>query len=550
MKNEITGPDKKLPDAFEPASVPASGFATRYQEIYESLLTILLKSDDNSADENALHILQYLANFAWKFHPGTFVDLRLESRAREIGQRIWNEQKAKAVVSAPASRPDTLLHVASETYSVGGHTRLLLNLIKGDGQATHSLVLTRQQEHDVADWLRKAVTDSGGEIISLAGKPYTERVGELQKLISERAGKLFYHIHPDDSVAVAALAAVPRPPVLTINHADHVFWLGSALSEVTVCIRSWSLSFSLAKRAAQQVVLLPIPLNFAATSPHDKEKARTQLGIQPGTVMILSVASAYKFTPSGQYNYYQTIDSVLRRNPQVIVKIVGIGLHDNLTQLGFAANDRVELLGNIPNPRTYYEAADIYLDSMPFSSFTSMFEAMYFNCFPVLQFDPVDTLNLEREPAFAGLVFHPASQEAQLQLIQKAIDDEEYRKRIAAQGAELIKKNYMGEGWKKHLRAMYDAAAPEVTATRDLRQGLDQVLAITQADEEAAALASSFNGNVSTFLLESTRAIIQHITIPQLVKLLLYFKKQNVFKGRYSTTRHLAWFFLKKARLL
>lgn len=510
--------------------------------IYRGLINYFSEAFEGYRPEKKLAIINLVASFQWRFHAGLFVSIQLENWALSVGKSIWENNSATAPVLARVANKPAVLHVVTETYAVGGHTRLLLNIIKNDSASLHNVVLTNQKEREAPDWLHAAVEASGGAINSLWGQAKVEQVAVLQQIITKQADRIFYHIHPDDSVAVAALAATPRPQVLIINHADHTFWLGSRLADVVVCYRQGSLAFSTARRAAQRVALLPTALNFEAITPADKQAAREQLGVQAGQVVILTVASAYKFKPSDQHNYYRLLAQVVEANPQVVVKVVGVRAEESAV-VGFKEHKQIELLGAIEDPKPYYKAADLYVDSMPFSSFTSLFEAMYFGCFPVLQFQPSDNLIIGHEPALDGLVPHPRDEQHELQLIQRAINDVTYREETAQRGSERIQAHYMGDGWKNQLTNLYAISAAKVqvvTYPVDLNFPDKQAV-----DIEAAYMSTVFYGDSTMFLFRCLLEKMSCLSIKDIIGIYSSLKKQPNY-GQQLTLRQVLYFVRRK----
>ena len=515
--------------------------------VYQGLIDSFSKNYEESTLEKQLAIINLIAAYEWRIHAGLYADLQLENWALSIGQRIWENNGLTCPILPTAINKLKILHVVTQTYSVGGHTRLLWNIIRNDTESLHNVVLLNRKVKDAPEWLHSAVLASGGIIISLCQQSSVEQVATLQQLLTKQADRIFYHIHPDDSVSVAALAATPRPQVLTINHSDHTFWLGSILSDIVVCYRKWSLQFSLDARAAQKVELLPTPLNFKPRTASDKCDARKLLKIRDGQIILLTVASAYKFSPSDEHNYYRLIKQVLDNNPQVVVKVVGVQASEGKS-LGFKVHERIELLGSIEDPRTYYKAADIYVDSMPFSSFTSLFESMYFGCFPVLQFNPTDTLNIEQEPALAGLVSHSRDENEAIQTIQLAIDDVEYRHYTAKKGSELIQQHYMSKGWRKYLSALYRDSAEAVTSVRDIKN-MKQVsigVANRQNDLDAALLSKTFFGDAMNFMLYSLNERIDKFSIIDAIRIRSSLSKPLEQHNHQMTTKQLLSFVKKK----
>lgn len=528
-------------------AVVENAILRRSKLAYETVFNTLSSVEDDTNTDRALAIINLIATYAWHKHPGRFTDLRLEYWAAKIGAKIWADND-KARDSYVDSERVTLriLHVASETYAVGGHTRLLLNLIQGDPDSVHSLVVIRQHTKDVPFWLCNAIEASGGDIVSLALESYKQQVASLQLMMCKEADKVFYHIHPNDGVAVAALAATPRPQVLIINHADHVFWLGSALSDVVICFREWALRNAMDCRNAQKAMVLPIPLNFAPLGDDFKQRARKELKIDAGKVVILTVASFYKFIPAGKYNYFSTIRKIIALNPDVIVKIIGVSDKDDLNKINFKKHDRIELLGVINKPQLYYEAADIYIDAMPAGSYTSLLESMYFSCFPVLQFAPTETLNTENEIATKGVITHAQSEDEQISIMRAAIENREFREETAVFLSKRIKDNYTGLGWQLYLKEIYRDTSMAVLKVRSLKSELMKQVLVTQLDNDAALLSHSDKKSSEDILARWINENLQIINLIDILKLFIVYNFR-VEKFAYNFSfKSLLWLVRKK----
>jgi glycosyltransferase involved in cell wall biosynthesis len=518
--------------------------------VYETLYKVFFGSGLDENIDNSLSKIGFLASFAWFAHPGYFVDIRLEQLCATIGNTIWNKTKESNVCTVKSEKRQ-VLHVASETYDTGGHTRIIFNIIRNDTQSVHSLLLTQQEILNVPEWLKEQIFISGGSITSVAEFSLNKQVELLQKEITiPTLDALFYHIHPDDAVSVSALSANPRPASLVINHADHVFWLGSALADVTVCYRSWALLFSKQYRASQEVALLPTPIGSLSRGEQEvtsevKLNAKIKLGIPENSILILTVASSGKFIPSGKYNYFKTVGKLLKNNPNVLLKIAGVALSDDLQKLQYEFNEQIELLGVISEPNIYYKAADIYLDSMPFSSFTSLFEAVLFGCYPVLQFSPVDTLTIADEPCFKNIVTHAENEEHQISMLQYAIDNPEFRRTTGLACSQLVRDSYTGIGWLKRLESIYSAASNKVYDLRSLSK-LNNQFFIVGNSEEAANLAYYQHGDASVILSRNFHRYIDSISINEILKIYYNLLKSRSKFGKLFSLRQMLYFVKKK----
>ena len=102
-----------------------------------------------------------------------------------------------------------------------------------------------------------------------------ERAVRLRE-IARSADVVVLHHFGCDVVPIAALAVNDVPAVSVVNHADHIFWLGSTIADVVVNQRPISAALGPRRRVRGQF-LLPIPLQDR--SPIARDAARDQLRI-------------------------------------------------------------------------------------------------------------------------------------------------------------------------------------------------------------------------------------------------------------------------------
>ena len=130
------------------------------------------------------------------------------------------------------------MHLATGLTAIGGHTRMLTHWVRNDPANRHSLVLTRQFE-PVPEAVRDAIDAAGGEVTQLnllAGTILTW-AGELQKCMAE-ADVVVMHVHSMDVIPFLACAGMAAPPpVIFVNHSDHLFWLGVRAVDLVLSTR-------------------------------------------------------------------------------------------------------------------------------------------------------------------------------------------------------------------------------------------------------------------------------------------------------------------------
>ena len=180
---------------------------------------------DGRADD-AVAAVQLGATMASYRHPGALASPRLERVLADLGAAL----PPLPPRGAPTGR---ILHVATETYAVGGHTRMIWRWIARDPGHIHSLLLTHQRV-EVPAGLIEAVQRLGRR----RGRADRRGAGARPRADAARGGRrrgLRDRARAPDGLAARRwrfAEAENRPPVAVFNHADHVFWLGAAIADV------------------------------------------------------------------------------------------------------------------------------------------------------------------------------------------------------------------------------------------------------------------------------------------------------------------------------
>lgn len=316
------------------------------------------------------------AAFATQKHCGVFASERLERVLGEISRSLPDRCGEFRRVSK-ASDVRRVLHVATELTAVGGLTRMLTRWIRTDASRQNSVVLTRNRGL-FPEPLAAAITESGGRRFLLNTRPGSAFGWALRlRRLARLHDLVVLHIHCEDALPVIAFGpARSLPPVLMLNHADHLFWLGSGISHAVLNLREAASDITINRRgvAPERSLMLPTLID-PPSRQMDRSQARTALGIDQDSTVLLSVARGAKYRPMNGVTYASRFVSILRDNPRARLFVVGSGAPADWT----AAQDQVpgQIIGlpEQPDPRAYFEAADIYVDSYPFSSSTSLMEA-------------------------------------------------------------------------------------------------------------------------------------------------------------------------------
>jgi hypothetical protein len=409
--------------------------------------------------EDAAACAQIGSMIAWMNHPGRFASAPFE-RVLRPGAR------ALAPVSCPAvpDDPRRILHVMTEGYTTGGHTRLAWRWMLADSERVHGLALTRHRP--VPKTLIDAVAERGNEPIH-ACSPDATLLERAQQLRAAAAGYhlVLLHAHPDDPVPSLAFGAArgtdtSRPPVVLVNHADHCFWLGREAADLVVSHRELGSKIAREQRGVPvaRTALLPLPL-AGATASGDRETARRELGIAPDQVVLLTVGSAYKFVPVGGPHFLDAAEPVVARNPEAVLLAIGPSDSGRFLEARQRTGGRVRALGGLASIDHLYAAADVYLESYPCSSGTAVREAAAYGS-AVLTFapDPVEAEMLGSDSSLADVWQRASTVEEYVDLATELIRDGAARAAWGDAARESVAESHDEARWVEGVEHVYRRA--------------------------------------------------------------------------------------------
>lgn len=323
--------------------------------------------------EEAIVAAQIAANHAVIWHSGLYASPALEHLIRRLGLAML----ATSETHPPRSDHLRILHVVSEVGAIGGHTRMLWRWIGNDSRNAHSVALTRQTMQTPGVIVAAALA-TGGTVSWLNRCPggIVAWARELQCAM-RNADLVILHAHNYDIVPFLAMAGMRnRPPVALLNHCDHLFWLGAEFADAVVNTRRSGHVLCETRRgiAPERNLLLPLCLEGIERKP-GRTDLRHALGMTEEDVVILSIARAVKFRPIGGVGFADAIAPLLRTNPKARLLVIGPGGEADWTAAMTVAPGQILVLPELPDVGDYFEIADIYLDSFPFPSNTSILEA-------------------------------------------------------------------------------------------------------------------------------------------------------------------------------
>ena len=348
--------------------------------IQAELITLLNKRRGRA--EQLLNLCEFSGRLAWRTHSGSFATPDVEFLLRDLKLAPCAETRVN-----PRLVENRTLHVLTETYAVGGHTRLVQRWIELANQDRHAVVLVRQSASLQSGWLIPEGSDTPLINLSALGiVKSTDRVSALLKLF-DAARRIVLHIHPDDACSVAAAYQRPGLDIQLLNHADHVAWLGAGLPISHIHLRPGGVTLSVERRGIERSNCKFLPIPISQTCVPDRKLARKQAGIRDSDVVIMTIARPLKYLPLEGRSLHELFHRALARPEVRLVAIGPDARHPVFAPLIARYGDRVQTLGLIRATPTHLALADIYVDSFPFGSATSLLENAAIGT-PVVSFQP------------------------------------------------------------------------------------------------------------------------------------------------------------------
>ncbi len=344
---------------------------------FEALVDIA-ESFGRAADyRSAAACAQVAAACAWRNHAGLFASPRLERLLTEIGSKAVSAEPV-ALVRGRRTPPRRVLHVLTKARPMGGDSRFSCRWMHVDAERQHSVAVTTQERDPVPEVFLTATSRTGGHVHCLDADTTDPmvRAGRLRSL-AQHADVVALHIYPDDVIPSLAFAdGAVSAPVLFLNHSDHTFWLGVNASNMVVQLRDSSVPLSVHRRGIdpERLATLPIPL-----PPVERTRWRAEAKYNSDWRRIRSSCS--RSAQGSSTRPSPDRDSSRRSCRCCSSSTTRCCSSSARSRKGSGPGRRrrpggaCRALGRRLDTPLLFEAADVYLDSFPFTSPTALLEA-------------------------------------------------------------------------------------------------------------------------------------------------------------------------------
>ncbi|MDQ0739329.1 hypothetical protein [Pseudomonas sp. W4I3] len=324
------------------------------------------------------------------------------------------------------------VHLISEPYLIGGHTRLMEQLSTMHFEKP-DLLITRQSDERAVERTRSFFNDCTVVQPGTALQKIAEIVACLKPY-----NRVVLHIHPDDMVAVIACRILKRitgAKIFFVNHADHVFTYGSTVADVYFEISTFGLHRDLKKNISGKKSFLGIPLSTQLVQKKHPLPGKNDV------LHFFSAASPFKFKPVKEYDSRPTIHRVLSEFKNSTFWIVGANPYTNIWwwPLKLKYWRRFKILSSVPYASylKLLEKADFYVDSYPTPGGTAFAEQLVNGrrCVglraPIQGYSPADNLKSQTVDDLIKSVLHSDNDEAVIESV------------FAVNGYDAVKSRYL-----------------------------------------------------------------------------------------------------------
>jgi hypothetical protein len=406
---------------------------------------------------------QMAASYAQSNHCGFFASAELEQLLLAIGRKVIAPNLPRHTTSLPG-KPKNILHVSSIAPELGGIPRLMRRWIQQDQSRSHSIALTKHAPTSVPQNLQEVVAQRQGKIFVLNQKPggLLARARRLWEC-SASADVVVLHTWEHDIIPTIAFAHRKQsPPIIYTNHGDHWFWVGASVSDVVANLRESGMHLSQERRGieAKRNMLLPTILEPIHRSL-SRTEAKQKLAIDENCVLLLSIARAVKYKTADGSTFADAHVPLLKQHKKAMLIVIGPGNHEDWSTAIEQTEGRIRVLGETPNTDVFYQAADIYVDSFPFVSITSLLEAGSYGIPLVSRYpytsESCDILGADM-PGLTGNLIRVSSLSEYAAALSRLIDDENYRSSFGEVTRQKIQATHWGNHWQSFLENVYSSA--------------------------------------------------------------------------------------------
>lgn len=317
--------------------------------------------------DSKLEKIRLCGAWAVNFHTGLFSDEEIEKSLIDISQSIPS--------NTVEYKKGTVLHVMTKVSEYGGHTRYINNWLKSS-QQINSICFTEYKKDQLPSFLSETLNENTISTYFLKGKSLMLKASHLREIASKYE-YIVLSTGPNDILPILAFGHKSfQRPIIFLNHADHLYWLGFSVADMIVELSNDGVQFTKKHRGnIDTSYVLPIPIHpcIKKTDEHFLDK----LGIDKNDKIVVSMASSHKYNNSADEHFSKLCQSIVEENLNTYCIIIGPSPDEliwkkiyqktagHVIAVGILRKEEVQSIIKYTN---------LYIDSFPYRSYTSFLE--------------------------------------------------------------------------------------------------------------------------------------------------------------------------------
>ncbi|WP_321470563.1 hypothetical protein [Halarcobacter sp.] len=406
---------------------------TKYVEFAQTLYS------NNWEINEKIFFLDYLNYFQVSNVTTKFSNNFIEEKLNEISATIdFN--------LSPTFEKDSILHVMSESYAIGGHTKLLEIFIQNiDGIYKKQSLIITNQKLELSKSLENAIKGKGELTLIPSDLNHIEKA----KILANTASNyelIILHIHPNDITSNLAFGNSKfKRPIIFLNHTDHMYWCGVSIADLTLDLTAEGNYFSKEVRDINNSHIVNIPI-IDKELKLTREEARKYLKIEKNKKIILTIATEYKYgrTREEIFKFANMADNITKNIENSEFLLIGPSKNNpSWNEIYEKSKGRVNPLGLKERHllEYYILAADLYIESFPFASYTAFLDTSLYGIKMMSLNTPIFSLDIIKENNLSADSIEKLEKKA-IDFLKNKNDEESYKIDLS---------RHMKDDWNKNL---------------------------------------------------------------------------------------------------
>jgi len=361
--------------------------------------------------------------------------------------------------------------IATELYNMGGHTKCLRDFQKAVSESFEECLFLvnlsaswKNAFQEMQHIKKYSKIDGIEQNYLLFNKSITTL---FDKIIQFNPKALIVFIHPDDILGTAVLYLIKKYTdirILYCPHASHFPNLGISFADLVLEALPVSAYITQKFRKINKTLISRslISKSIEENPSFTKEQIaakRKELGIKDGYKCTMSGASSYKFFEQNTSEYFETIKTLLERNPKLQHIVISHFKNEETAVINeiFKKSETRNRLLIVPFSNEYelmFASSDVFIDSFPIGSALTQIDLMRLKVPSVVKINTENALWSFHEYMPQDYMYMFENAKDLILGVEKLLSDKEECKRISEANYKHYLKYFEGNAVKRNACEM------------------------------------------------------------------------------------------------